>query len=90
VAEAEHTVERRARLLAEKMQTRVRVLSNFLAPPGQRAPFTKQLSDAQALRFWRAHRYDPLGAEVLQSMRPQDIAELDMALMSHSEEGAIE
>ena len=80
MAESEHVIERRARILAQKMQHRVDVLSGFIAPPGERPPFTKQLQNETALKWWREHRYDPLGNRVLQGMRPADIAELDSAL----------
>lgn len=67
-------------MLADKMQHRVMVLSQFMAPQGQRPPFTKQLEDQTALKWWSQHRYDEFGARVLQGMSPTDIAELDSAL----------
>jgi hypothetical protein len=87
VAEPNHVLERRASLLAQKMQRRVQVLKEFMAPEGARPPFTQQLQRPQALRWWQEHRYDHLGAQVLQAMRPQDIAELDLALIEMNEQG---
>ena len=86
MAEAEHMIERRADLLAQKMQRRVQVLSQFLKPDGQRPPFTKQLNNEDAMRFWMQHRYDEIGAQVLQNLQPHDIAELDAALAQHHED----
>lgn len=80
MAEAEHVIERRARILGQKMQHRADVLAGFIAPQGSRPPFTKQLENNTALKWWREHRYDPLGNRVLQNMRMADIAELDTAL----------
>ena len=73
-------------MLAQKMEGRVRMLSQFIRPDGQRARFTKQLQDADALNWWRIHRYDDLGSQVLAGMRPNDIAELDQALNTHVEQ----
>ena len=77
---AEHILERRASKIAERLNERVGLMREFLTPQGQRPPFTEALNDDNAMRFWRAHRYDMLGARVLQNMRPSDIAELDAAL----------
>lgn len=86
MSEQEQMIERRARLLAQKMQARVDVLRNQIAPEGQRPPFTKSLGNDNALKFWMQHRYDPIGAQILQGFRPQDIAELDTALANYSEQ----
>lgn len=82
----EQMIERRARLLAQKMKARVESLRNVIAPEGERPPFTKALGDENALKFWMMHRYDPIGAQVLQNFRPQDIAELDTALAQYNEQ----
>lgn len=78
--EPEHTIERRAAMLATKMQQRVDILRDFMRPEGARPPFTQLLQEQRAMQFWAAHRYDELGARVLQNMTPQHIAELDAAL----------
>ena len=85
MADAEHVIERRARLLGQKMQHRADLIRDFIAPEGQRPPFTKMLQNEQALQWWQAHRYDHLGARVLQTMKPGDIADLDVALLRHAE-----
>jgi hypothetical protein len=86
MADAEHVIERRARILSQKMQHRADLIRDFIAPEGQRPPFTKMLQNDQALKWWSAHRYDHLGARVLQTMRPGDIADLDVALMRGMEQ----
>jgi hypothetical protein len=55
-------------------------LKQAVAPPGQRPPFTEQLTKREAVAFWQQHRYDSTGAEVLARMKPADILELDTAL----------
>ena len=80
MADLGHVLERRATLLAGKLTARKRILVQSLAPKGQRPPFTEQLSKADALAFWQAHRNDQQGAEVLARMNDVDIAELDAAL----------
>jgi len=88
LADAEHVIERRARLLSQKMMRRSALIRDFIAPEGQRVPFTKMLQNDQAIKWWTAHRYDHLGARVLQTMRPGDIADLDLALMRGAESNA--
>lgn len=82
----DYGVERRSNMLAEAMQRRVDMFAQQLRPAGQRPPFTQQLNEENALKFWRAHRYDDMGARVLQNMPPQSIAELDAALSQHVEQ----
>jgi hypothetical protein len=81
MAEPEHVIERRSRLLSQKMASRVTMLRNFIAPPGARPPFTKQMQNDMALQWWKVHRYDEIGSRVLTMMQPADIAELDSALI---------
>ena len=88
--EPEHVIERRAYMLSQKMQHRVAVMKEFLRPEGARPPFTKVLSDENAMRFWKAHRYDHLGAAVVQNMKPTDIAELDAALAQWGEQQSLQ
>jgi len=77
---AENMLERRAAMLAGRISARKKRLREALAPPGQRPPFTKQLTKQEALEFWRLHRHDETGAEVLARMSDLEIAELDTAL----------
>ncbi len=78
--EIPNVLERRASMLAGRISARKEIIRDAFAPPGQRPPFTEQLTRAEALDFWRRHRHDRVGAEVLARMRDQDIVELDAAL----------
>lgn len=80
MARTEHRLEQRQRMLAAKLTQRVQMMRDVLAPPGKRPPFHEQLSNAESLRWWRTHRYDALGAQVLQYLQPAAIEELDVAL----------
>lgn len=71
----EHRLERRARLLAMKMQERVSDLQNVVG-----VAFRREVPRGKALAWWRKHRFDELGAQVLARMQPQDILDLDLAL----------
>jgi len=85
MADTPHILERRASLLAGRMTARRDVLRDTLAPPGQRRPFTEQLSKADALAFWRQHRYDATGQQAMAGWQPQDVLELDLALSQANE-----
>lgn len=76
----EHRLERRARRLGEEMVRRVDLVKTFLAPPGHRQPFREALSKPAALAWWRRHRYDSFGQQVLARMSLEDIMELDTAI----------
>jgi hypothetical protein len=82
-----HALERRARVGGERLRARIRVVANSLARPGERPPFTTALTDREALAFWRRHRFDAVGAEVLARMRPAQIQELDLTLARANEGG---
>lgn len=75
----EHVMERRAAKLAIAIEHRIKVMVEFLAPDG-RPVFTKKVSGADALEFWRRHRTDETGMALLQRMTPEQVMELDAAL----------
>ena len=77
---SEHLLERRVRILSEAITKRTNLLKNALLPPGSRPPFTTQLSEGDALAFWRRNRNLPLGRAVLERMTPEAIMELDLTL----------
>jgi hypothetical protein len=85
MADTEYGIERRARMLAGRIVSQKDLIVNALRPKGQRPPFTEQVSEAEALAFWKQHRYDGTGKRVLAAMKPADIMELDMALQSANE-----
>ena len=73
--------ERQAHMLAGKIQSTKEMLRTSLAPAGQRPPFTEQLSQGEALNWWRQHRNDEYGKQMVSKMGQQDVMELDAALM---------
>lgn len=85
MADTPHILERRASLLAGRLAAQRNIVRDTLAPAGQRKPFTQQLSKREALAFWRQHRYDATGQQVLATMRPEDVLELDLALSQANE-----
>jgi hypothetical protein len=76
----EHVMERRATKLASAIEHRIEVMVTFLKPPGQPPVFSRSVPRAQALDFWRRHRTDEVGAELLQRMTPEQVMALDAAL----------
>lgn len=87
MADTPHLFERRVKLLAGRLQKDKALLVQAIAPPGQRPPFTEQLSKRDALNFWRAHRQDGIGKEALSRMKPEAIMELDLALAQAEQTG---
>lgn len=77
-------MERRANLLAERLKARVDLMANMMRPGG-RAIFHTRKSEVEALKFWRAHRYDELGEKVLSTWRPDQILKLDLRLAQANE-----
>lgn len=75
----EHRLERRARLLAERMRESSERLALQLGA-GDRVPFTTAMTKAESLDWWRAHRHDEWGEKALQRMQPWDVAQLDLDL----------
>jgi hypothetical protein len=80
-------MERVAHGIAEGAKRQVKVMRDAIAPSGSRLPFTEQLSQPDALNFWRLHRYDATGKHVLDTMNPNDIMELDLALAQRNQGG---
>lgn len=85
----EHPLERRARILAEKLKQTVRTTSDEINPPGNRPPLHNQLSAKAALAWWTEHRYDKLGQDWLQKVgaTPAQVAQLD-AWLYHATQAA--
>lgn len=73
-------LERRAELLGGKIKARRELIRQAIAPPNQRPPFTEQMTKPEALSWWMANRDTEYGREVLQTMKPDAIMELDLAL----------
>lgn len=89
MSQIEYRIERRARLLADAMTARVKLLANFLRPDSARPPFTEQESRREALAWWQKHRFDQFGEQILATMTPNDILALDNALARANEEEAV-
>jgi len=85
VPDTPYRVERRAALLSERITQRRQTLRDAYSPPGQRPPFTQTLSRRDALTWWRQHRSDDVGKQVLDRMSPNDIMNLDLALAKANE-----
>jgi len=75
----EHRLERRARLLAERMRSTSEDMARQLGA-GDRAPFTTAMTKSESLAWWRLHRHDEYGGQALARMQPLDIAQLDLDL----------
>jgi hypothetical protein len=78
--QTDNILERRAHMLAGRLSKNTQMLRDALAPPGQRPPFTEQMTKADAVTWWRAHRFDKYGQDVVARMQPADVMELDQAL----------
>lgn len=78
----QHRLEQRAQLLAGRMDTASKGLAQQLGA-GDRPPFTTAMTRTESLDWWRQHRHDEAGAEVLARLRPWDIAQLDADLQAH-------
>jgi len=77
MAEPQHPVERRTSLLASRLTEQVGLIREMLGP---RPLFSERLSKPEALAWWRAHRYDSLGARVLDTYKPEDVLGLDVEM----------
>lgn len=75
-----HRLERRSQLLATRLKERVEAMTNALAPPGQRPPFTTTMTKNAALDWWAKNRYSDVGKMALSRYTPDQIAELDATL----------
>ena len=83
--QTDNVLERRAHMLAGKLTKNKEMLRDALAPPGQRPPFTEQMTKREAIGWWREHRFDKYGQEVTSRMKPVDVMELDRALSQANE-----
>lgn len=88
----DHRLEKRARLLAQRMRGLSEGLAQQLSGPGDRALFAKRLTSAESLAWWREHRDDAYGKAVIQRWMAQDPAggmvalqQLDAALANQIE-----
>lgn len=83
MSQALHRLEKRAELLSQTMTRLKDRLRDDLAMPGERRPFTTQMSKRQALDWWRANWETPAGKEAMDSMRPVDVLELHAELTQY-------
>ena len=77
---AQHPLERRASMLATRIKVLRDALRDAVAAPGERPPFTEHHSAAEAFAWWRLHRHDEYGQRVVERMRPEQVARLDLWL----------
>ncbi len=82
----QHRLERRATLLAGAIQRQLRIISTVVGPPGERPPFTRQLSAPDAMKWWREHRFDEMGLAMMSKLPVDKQLELDVALSRNIEE----
>ena len=73
----QHRLDRRSALLASKITHYINVVAEMLRPPGGMPPWTDQLTNEDALAFWRKHRFSPLGGQILAGWTPTQVATLD-------------
>lgn len=85
MANTQHRLNTRVQLLTQAINRRVGLLSQFLAPPGQAPALHQQLSSTEALDWWRKHRYDQFGQQVLSNYSPEEVARLDNSLAQANE-----
>lgn len=77
---AQHTMDRRATLLAGRITQLKNTIRDMAAPPKGKPAFMERLSEADALAFWRAERHTPLGLTILARWQPWQVATLDARL----------
>lgn len=80
---AEHRLERRSRLLAQEASRRIETLKTMLGP---RPLWSAAKTRREALAWWRKHRFDDDGAKVLATLKPDQISDLDRALVDETEQ----
>lgn len=79
-----HPLERRSAMLADALGKRVDLMATMMRPDN-RPIFHQRLSEPDAVRFWRQHRFDDLGKAVMSSWTPDQILNLDTRLMQANE-----
>lgn len=72
------------------MKGRIAAIRYGITPKGQRPPFTRRYSSAEALQWWMAHRYDPQGMALVTKMTPIQVAQLDAWLTQASNHPSIQ
>lgn len=81
----QYAIERRASALGQAIPKRIEMMRQAITPDGKRPPFTEQLSERDALAWWRAHRFDHLGLQLTANMTQMAVLELDRALSQQIE-----
>lgn len=76
----DHALERRARLLATRIQMRMTAMRDAVTPPGERPPFSVVMNRDKAMEFWSQNRFSEIGTMVLQNWKPEQVARLDAEL----------
>ena len=71
-------------MLADRLGKRGDLMANLMRPDG-RALFSERVSEQDAIRFWRKHRFDELGQSVLSTWTPDQVLKLDQRLMQQNE-----
>lgn len=82
----QHILERRANLIAQKLEQRVQDMTIALQAADGRLPFHTKLSRGDALDWWMKHRYDSLGQQVIQKLPPMAVFNLDAELAKRVEQ----
>ena len=73
----QHSLDHRSALLASKIRHRIEVLKVMMRPATEIMPGTVQHTSADALAWWRKHRYDEIGGRVLAGRTPAETMQLD-------------
>lgn len=82
--ESQHPLERRAAMLAEKLNVRIDTMAALMRPDG-RPVFHDRLPERDALAFWRKHRFDDMGKTVLSTWPADQVMKLDLRLAQANE-----
>ena len=72
----QHPLERRSALLATRAVALRDALRDYIAPRGDRPPFTTHLPASQALDWWEQHIGDEYGKKLLDAMAPDQVMRL--------------
>lgn len=80
----DHPLERRADMLAQALTQRVDMMAAMMRPD-DRQIFHQRLSEPSALQFWRKHRFDDMGQQIMSTWTPDQIIGLDQRLAQANE-----
>lgn len=80
----EHPAEQRVASFAAALTSRVDMMAAMMRPD-DRQLFHQRLSEPKAMQFWRKHRYDEMGQQVLSTWQPDQVLDLDRRLMQQTE-----